>query len=274
MIHQHQISLRRWTTWLLASGRVVFSIEEAMQAIGVGRGAFLDAAERLQRQGRLIKPRHGFYVTVPPQFLAWGAPPASWYIDDLMRFAGRDYYVGLLQASDLLGSSPQAIMEFQVVTDKQLTRLRAGRAMISFHYRRDLANIWSGVDEHKTATGYMKVSSPELTALDLLHYAPTVGGLDNVATILVELAAKINAEKLAVLSETFARSVVRRLGYLLEIHGYSDKVMPMRNTLGSLSGGWVELDPAEAMDPVFTPKPIERNPSWRVVVRRVPELDS
>ncbi|MXY42529.1 MAG: hypothetical protein F4Y50_00435, partial [Dehalococcoidia bacterium] len=213
MIKQRQISLQLWTTWLLASGRVVFSSEEAIHAIGVGRGAFLDAAERLQRQGRLIKPRHGFYVTVPPQFLAWGPPPASRKIDDQKRIGRRDYNVGLLQASDLLGSSPQAIMEFQVVTDKQLPRLRAGRAMISFHYCRDLASIWSGVEEHKTATGYMKVSSPELTALDLLRYAPTVGGLDNVATILVELAGKIDAEKLAVLSKTFARSVVRRLGY-------------------------------------------------------------
>ena len=267
-------SLRLWTTWLLASGRVVFSSEEAIPAIGVGHGAFLDAAERLQRQGRLIKPRHGFYVIVPPQFLSWGAPPPSWYIDDLMRFEGRDYYVGLLKASDLLGSSPQAIMEFQVVTDKQLTRLRAGRSMISFRYRGDLAGIWSGVEEYKTATGYMKVSSPELTALDLLRYAPTIGGLDNVATILVELAAKVDAEKLAVLSKSFARSVVRRLGYLLDSHGYSEKVMLMRKMLGDLPDGWVELDPTEAMDPVFAPKPIEREPNWRVVVRRVPELDT
>ncbi|MDE0342219.1 MAG: type IV toxin-antitoxin system AbiEi family antitoxin [Deltaproteobacteria bacterium] len=274
MMRDHQESLRSWMTEFLASGRVAFSREEAVREVGTSRGAFLDAAERLQRQGRLIKPRHGFYVTVPPQFLAWGAPPASWYIDDLMRFAGRDYYVGLLQASDLLGSSPQAIMEFQVVTDKQLTRLRAGRAMISFHYRRDLASIWSGVEEHKTATGYMKVSSPELTALDLLRYAPAIGGLDNVATILVELATKIDAEKLAVLSKSFARSVVRRLGYLLDSHGYSEKVMLMRKMLGDLPDGWVELDPTEAMDPVFAPKPIEREPSWRVVVRRVPELDS
>lgn len=274
MFKHRQTSLRLWTMSLLASGRVVFSIEEAMQAIGVGRGALLDAAERLQLQGRLIKPRHGFYVIVPPQFLSWGAPPPSWYIDDLMRFEGRDYYVGLLKASDLHGSSPQAIMEFQVVTDKQLTRLQTGRSMISFRYRRDLADVRSGIEKHKTDTGYMKVSSPELTALDLLRYAPSIGGLDNVATMLVELAAKIDAEKLAVLSRSFARSVVRRLGYLLESHGYSEKVTRMRKMLGDLPDGWVELDPTEAMDPVFAAKPIEREPSWRVVVRRVPELDS
>lgn len=271
---KRQTSLQLWATWLLASGRVAFSLEEAMREVGVGRGAFLDAAERLKRQGRLIKPRHGFYVTVPPQFLSWGAPPPSWYIDDLMRFEGRDYYVGLLKASELHGIAPQAVMEFHVVTDKQLPRLHAGRSMISFHYRKDLADVRGGVEEHQTDTGLMKLSSPELTALDLLRYAPAVGGLGNVATVLIDLGAKLDAEKLAVLSRTFERSVVRRLGYLLERHGYSEKVGLMRATLGVLSGGWVELDPTEATDRVFAAKPIERNPEWRVVVRRAPEMDS
>ena len=266
-------TLSSWTSNLLASGRVVFSRGEAMRAIGVGRGAFLDVAERLQRQGRLIKPRQGFYAIVPPQFLLWGAPPPSWYIDDLMRFERRDYYVGLLKASELHGSSQQAVMEFHVVTDKQLPRIQAGRSMIAFHYRKDIAAVRGGVEEHKTDTGYMKVSSPELTALDLLRYAPAVGGLDNAAAVLVDLAAKLDAEKLAFLSRTFERSVVRRLGYLLESHGYSEKVGLMRAALGDLSGGWVELDPTEAKDPVFAAKPMKRDPKWRVVVRRTPEMD-
>ena len=266
-------TLSSWISDLLASGRVVFSREEAMRAIGVGRDAFLDVAERLQRRGRLIKPRRGFYVIVPPQFLSWGAPPPSWYIDDLMRFEGRDYYVGLLKASELHGSSQQAVMEFHVVTDKQLPRIQAGRSMIAFHYRRDLADVGSGVEEHKTDTGHMKVSSPELTAFDLLRYAPAVGGLDYVATVLVDLAGKLDAENLAVLSRSFEGSVVRRLGYLLESRGYSEKVGLMRAALGDLSSGWVELDPTEAKDPVFATKPIERDPKWRVVVRRAPEMD-
>jgi hypothetical protein len=42
----------------------------------------------------LLNPRRGFYVVVPPQYLSWGAPPPSWYIDDLMRHEGHSYYVG------------------------------------------------------------------------------------------------------------------------------------------------------------------------------------
>ena len=76
-------------TRLLSTGRVVFSRDEARQALGVSDGALLDAAERQQRRQHLISPRRGFYVIVPPQYLAWGAPPPPGYIDDLMRHEGR-----------------------------------------------------------------------------------------------------------------------------------------------------------------------------------------
>ena len=50
----------------------MFTAEEAEQALDVGRGAFLDAAERLQRRKALLNPRRGFYVVVPPQYASWG----------------------------------------------------------------------------------------------------------------------------------------------------------------------------------------------------------
>jgi hypothetical protein len=74
---------------------------------------------------------------VPPQYLSRGAPPPSWYIDDLMRHEGHSYYVGLLKAAELRGATHQAVMEFQVVTDKRIPKIHAGRSIISFVYRKD-----------------------------------------------------------------------------------------------------------------------------------------
>ena len=159
MIPDSRTTLSSWATGLLSAGRIVFGRDEAMREVGVGQGAFLDAAERLQRGGHLIRPRRGFYVIVPPRFLAWGAPPPSWYIDDLMRFEGRPYHVGLLKAAELHGATHQAVMEFQVVTDKRLPRIRAGRTSIAFHYRKNMARVAAGVEDRKIDTGYMKVSS-------------------------------------------------------------------------------------------------------------------
>src|ERR1017187_10832405 len=92
---------------LLARGEVIFSSQEAEQSLGIGHGAFLDAAERLQKRKKLVRLRSGIYVVVPPQFLSWGAPPPSWYIDSLMRHEGCPYYVGLLRAAELHGASHQ-----------------------------------------------------------------------------------------------------------------------------------------------------------------------
>ena len=55
MLHDKRSALSSYVSGLLASGRTVFTAEEAEQALGVGRGAFLDAAERLQRRKALLR---------------------------------------------------------------------------------------------------------------------------------------------------------------------------------------------------------------------------
>lgn len=94
-----------------------------------------------------------------------------------------------------------------------------------------------------------------------------------MATILADLGGKLSARKIAALSQAFERPVVQRLGYLLEQLGFADRADSLNAALPKPATSWVELDPAEASDPDFTREPIERNKTWRVVVRRVPEPD-
>jgi len=253
---------------------VVFSRDEARQALGVSDGALLDAAERQQRRQHLISPRRGFYVIVPPQYLAWGAPPPPWYIDDLMRHEGRPYYVGLLKAAELHGATHQAVMEFQVVTDKRLPKIRAGRSAIAFYYRKDMGAVTEGIEDHKTDTGRMKVSTVELTVLDLLRYPHAAGGLDTIATIIADLGDRIDPGKLAALSASYERSVSQRLGHLLDRFGHSERAEALHAALPHGSAlAWVELEPSQAADPVFSPEPTERDERWHVIIRRPPERD-
>jgi predicted transcriptional regulator of viral defense system len=64
--------------------------------------------------------------------------------------------------------------------------------------------------------GYIRVSSPELTALDLIYYQESIG-LSRTLTILEELAGQM---KLSALNQTIRRypqiTAVQRLGYLLD----------------------------------------------------------
>jgi predicted transcriptional regulator of viral defense system len=274
MISDQRTALSSYLTRQLSAGRVVFSREEAQRALGVSQGALLDAAERQQRRQHLISPRRGFYVIVPPQYHAWGAPPPTWYIDDLMRHEGHPYYVGLLKAAELHGGTHQAVMEFQVVTDKRLPKLRAGRSAIGFYYRKDMEAVDDGVEDHKTDTGRMKVSSVELTVLDLLRYPHAAGGLDNIATIISDLGERIDPAKLAVLSTAYERSVSQRLGHLLERFGHGARAEALRDALPQGSAlPWIELEPSQAADPIFSPEPTRRDERWHVIIRRPPERD-
>ena len=274
MIRVERSTLSTYASGLLAAGRGVFSADEAQKEIGISRGAFLDAAERLQRRGQLIRPRRGFYVVVPPQHATTGAPPPEWYIDALMRHEKRPYYVGLLAAAAAHGASHQAVMEFQVVTDKLLPDIEAGRTRIVFSYRKDMAAVEAGIEDRKTQSGYMKLSSPELTALDLVRYPQSGAGLDNIATVLSELAEQLQPKKLASLSGAFEKAIVQRLGHLLGRLGYPQIAETMFAALSARGPlPWVELDPKQVGDLDLSPPPSERDERWRVIVRRPPEID-
>lgn len=267
-------TLQDYLLELQSGGRISFTSEEASTALGIKHSAFQASAARLQRKRLLFNPRHGFYVIVPPQYLTWEAPPPSWYIDDLMRHEGRAYYVGLLKAAELHGATHHAVMEFQVVTDKQLSKIKAGRSFIVFYFRKTMSAVLDGLESHKTDTGSMKISSAELTALDLLRYLHVVGGIDSVATILKDLGSRLNANKLATLGVPFERTTIQRLGYLLDRLGYSASTEALRNMLFSKSPvPWVQLEPMDRKKPNLDEPPLEKNERWRITVHRYPEID-
>ena len=164
-------------------------------------------------------------------------------------------------------------MQFQVVCGKRLREIRAGRNVIAFYFRRAMEHPFAGVEERKADTGTMKISSAALTALDLLRYPQASGGIDNVATVLSELAPEIEPDALASLSTKVERSVVQRLGYLLDWIGEDRLTEPMLDGLRSNAAlHWTELD-QEGRDPDFTPGPMVRDAKWRILAHRLPEPD-
>jgi predicted transcriptional regulator of viral defense system len=274
MMLDDRTHLGSYLTQLLSMGQVYFSAAQAQQALGISKGALLDAAEKQQKRGNLISPRRGFYVIVPPEYRAMGALEPPWYIDALMAHEKRPYYVGLLTAAALHGATHQAVMEFQVVTYKQLPKIRAGRSSIVFYYRKDMDVVAQALHRHKTKTGTMKVSGFELTALDLVRYPHAAGGMHHIATVFSDLGFRLDADKLAVLSRKFERSVRQRLGFLLEVTGHGAKGDAMYARLEGEPLPWVELEPSLAADPDLAPPVVQRNERWHVIGRSVPESDT
>lgn len=265
-------TLSSYLTDLLASGRVSFTRDEAIAELGTTARGFLAAAKRLQNKKTLINPRQGFYVVVPPQYLARGAPPPQWYIDDLMKHEGHPYYVGLLKAAEIHGASHQAVMQFQTITDKRIPKTRAGRSILTFFYRKDISVLTEAITDHKTDTGHFKLSSPELTGLDVLRYLHAAGTIDSIATVLSDLGAKMKARELQKLAPAFERSVVQRLGYLLDFVKHGQAAEGLHAHLQSEKQlPWVDLDPSKRAGK--SRNPAERDARWNVLVHRRPELD-
>lgn len=272
MILQRITTLASYVEELESSGHTTFTREDAMEALGVSHGAFLDAAARLKKRGYVFAPRRGFYVITPTQYLKWGAPPPSWYVDAMMRDAERPYYVALLKAAELHGAAHQAVMEFQVVTDRQWKPIRAGRSRLAFYFRKDMQGVEDGVVRSKTGTGSMRVSSPALTALDLVRYPQASGGISHVASVLQELSSQIDPAQLDMLAPKFERSVIQRLGYLFDFLNQGDIAACLERCLYGGSTPWVELEPRETGG-FASCEERERSSRWHVIIRRPIELD-
>lgn len=200
-----------------AAGRYTFMSAEARSALQVSEIAIDNALRGLKDRGRLVAPRRGFFVIVPTEYRTAGAPPPSWFIDDLMRFLAQPYYVGLLSAAALHGASHQQPMVFQVVTDRPTRPALAGRARLEFHMSRGAAD--APVADTRTETGSMRVSTPEVTAFDLVKFHAACGGWNNVATVLAEVAERLDADALHTLAKASRTPDIQRLGFLLDQAG-------------------------------------------------------
>ncbi len=96
-----------------------------------------------------------------------------------------------------------------------------GAVRVAFIARKRIAEV--PVRSFNTPRGTLLVSTVEATALDLVGYAHHVGGLDQVATVLAELAEQIDPALLAAAASVAPVPWAQRLGYLLELVGAADK---------------------------------------------------
>jgi predicted transcriptional regulator of viral defense system len=224
------LTVAEWVDSLQAAGRYTFTRHDLRALSGRSTIAIDAALRRLKRRGRLQCPRRGFFVIVPIEHRSAGCPPASWFVADLMRFLGQRYYVGILSAAALHGAAHQQPMAFQVVTERVTRPAFAGRVRIEFHKSRGMHRM--PVIETTTETGTMRVASPELTAFDLVRYPAAAGYWNNVATVLAELAERMQPEALARCARLQAGPDVQRLGYVLESLGRRDLAGVLAARLG------------------------------------------
>ena len=195
-------------------------------ALGVSGAASKLALGRLIKQGKVASPARGFYVIVPPEYRSLGCLPADQFIPALMEYRKLRYYAALLSAAQYHGAAHHRPQEFQVAVASSRRPISCGSVRASFIARRRIAAV--PLQRFNTPRGTVLVSTPEATAVDLVGYERRAGGLDNVATVLSELAERIDPQRLVAAAQTAPVPWAQRLGYLLELLGAEERVTPLK----------------------------------------------
>lgn len=245
---------------LQSHGRYSFVKDEISQLGKLSSAAVNQALWRLAKNKRVRHIRSGFYAIIPVEYSNQGVLPATWFVDPLMNHLKvESYYVALLSAASIHGSSHQQPQEFQVMIPKAERRIKLDDLVIRFFRKKSC--ISNFVTTVKTPTGYLRVSSPELTALDLILYSKQVGGMSRVAQVLLELGERLDSKRLAeVCKKDVGLAHIQRLGWLLEHVGFEKITKDLRKLVKQNIVKTISLDPArQAIAPTQ-----EDNNYWHV----------
>ena len=196
-------------------GQVTFSIEEVATGMdGKSAKQIRKALDRAVSRGRIVSVCRGFYVIIPVQYQLKRIVPPSYYIDEMMRYLKRAYYVCLLSAASMHGAGHQRAMQYQVMTVAPRLKASSKKSLIDWNYR---TNIPGELLQTRNAEmGVVRYSCPELTAVDLVQYADHIGGYQRAATVLAELIEEVDIAKIEDVFPYTTTATIQRLGYLLE----------------------------------------------------------
>lgn len=241
-----------------SKGRYAFTLEELKGKFDVTDKAILQSLYRLKTKKKIVQIRKGFYTILPVEYSNYGVIPATMYLDDMMLSLNKKYYLGLISAAAIHGASHQQSMETFVITEKPALRdIKNNKLKINFFVK----NEWNKDDikQVKTDAGYVNVSSPELTALDLLYYVDKLG-MNRVVTILNELVEVIKPSHLAKTVKNYSQiATVQRLGYLLEIELENEKLSQViYTTIADKKGVNIPLMPGKNREGKI-------NTKWRII---------
>ena len=178
--------------------------------------------------------------------------------------------MGLLSAAALYGAAHQQPQEYFVITDFPVLRPSHKKGLkVNFISKSKIESRL--LKERKTESGYLKVSSPLLTASDLVQFEKRSGGITRVATVLNELVEEMDPKEFDPIFFTSTPSTaIQRLGYLIE------KVINNENLADELfeASQKYELDffriPLKASAPT---KGFSSDNRWKVIVNAEIEID-
>lgn len=228
--------------------------------------------QRLTRtvaKGKIVSIYKGYYLIITPQYSARGILPPVLFIDGLMHYIRRPYYVSLLNAASFFGAAHQQPQEFFVCIGLPALRPTI-RKKLKINYISKTDIIQDFLETRKTETGAVLISNPALTAVDLVHFDQRIGGLNRAATVLVELAEAIQPEQITgAFLKTLPVSAIQRLGFILEVILQQDIARHLYEVCQQESLEFFRVPLKKS----GTKKGFQSNERWKVIINTKIESD-
>lgn len=209
------MSLSDWIKEQEQRGITAFSFQQVRRVFAErSEKALKTDVNRLASSKRIQNVYRGFYVIIPTQYQLKGVVPPTYYINELMEYLGKPYYVGLLSAAAIYGASHQRAMKTQIVTIGPRPRISNKNSLLDWNYRQQIPGEL--IESRNAEMGRINYSSAELTVVDIVQFASNIGGYQRATTVLAELVEVLDMAKMERVLPYTTTTAIQRLGYLLE----------------------------------------------------------
>ncbi|WMN11723.1 type IV toxin-antitoxin system AbiEi family antitoxin [Marivirga salinae] len=200
----------------LAYEQYAFTWDELKTQLNKSDSALRNELSRLTKKKEIISLRQGFYIIIPPRYKQYGRLPIELYVQKLFKYLNKPYYLAFYSAASFHGASHQQVQQNYLMTQIPNVRdIKKGNNYLNI----SATSNWpkNNIIKRKSDAGLFNISSPALTAIDLIHYQSKMGGLNRIITILEELTEAITAEDLINLLQWYPHtSTIQRLGFIFE----------------------------------------------------------
>ena len=202
-----------------ARARSLVTIDELALSSGLSLVAVRRQMEHLAHRHARIQGKPAAYLLVPPEHRPFGAPPVKWWLDAYCRLRNQPYYLGLLSAAEMHGSSHQAVQVTQVLTVRPMRQIAVGMLRVEFFVKKNLQQ--TPVMQLPGQRARFAVSTPEATAMDLTAYHHAIGGVARAAEVIAGMKSSITVRGLrAALKAEPESAIKQRLGYVFQTIGW------------------------------------------------------
>jgi len=127
---------------LRSNGKYAFTLDALINEVPKSVKNIRNDLDRLREKGEIINIRKGFYTLLPIEYQSMGAIPVEFYIDDLMDYLSKKYYVGLFSASMFHGAAHQQPQEYFVIAEAPKPRKIVNEHfIINFSEKKTFCNL-------------------------------------------------------------------------------------------------------------------------------------